>query len=459
MSYLSLLGGLGIGALQTINTSLLIKWWWRLKVEDQALWAKVIKAIHGVNGKDATSIANPKRPGIWLNIAKAGKSLLSLSLNIDDLFTRIVKNGNNTLFWHDRWVGSIPLKSIFPDLFELESNKFCTIASRAMRNDNGSLSWVWSWSNVGEASSFSSQVTALENLIQHVNLDDDEDTWRWEGDPSGSFSVNSFRSIIDLLSIPSNSNRRFWNKWLPPRVNCFIWRLFLNRIPTRSNLSSRGVTLSSTTCPLCHGEEEKEDHLFYACPMVKIVWNWFLEWVGITEGVHTTLDQLIHNILEAANSKKRKRFLEAAVGSLLWFVWKARNNVVFNGRQFSTHMIANEIQATLFTWVKYGSKCIPLGWSLWCCNPAILFYRRRRRRPTSGSRQPTFGPSAHLGALSFPPAANCCEPSPFYKRHRSSLRAAQRRGSSPAILTSVTVVIVLTSRHHRTTGVLPPPRN
>ena len=70
------LGGPGIGSLHSANTTLLVKWWWRLKVEEEALWAKVVKAIHGVTGRDSNSFANRRRAGVWLNIAKTVRPFL-----------------------------------------------------------------------------------------------------------------------------------------------------------------------------------------------------------------------------------------------------------------------------------------------------------------------------------------------------------------------------------------------
>ncbi|GJW00578.1 hypothetical protein Tco_1555829, partial [Tanacetum coccineum] len=43
-------GGLGICSLKVSNQSMLIKWWWRFYKEDNALWGKVIRSIHGYNG-------------------------------------------------------------------------------------------------------------------------------------------------------------------------------------------------------------------------------------------------------------------------------------------------------------------------------------------------------------------------------------------------------------------------
>ncbi|GJY83425.1 hypothetical protein Tco_0496801 [Tanacetum coccineum] len=43
-------GGLNIGSLKAFNLALLQKWRWRLLSHKNALWVKVIKALHGQEG-------------------------------------------------------------------------------------------------------------------------------------------------------------------------------------------------------------------------------------------------------------------------------------------------------------------------------------------------------------------------------------------------------------------------
>lgn len=43
-------GGFGIRDIRLMNVCLLIKWWWRYAVEEEALWKSVICAKYGVSG-------------------------------------------------------------------------------------------------------------------------------------------------------------------------------------------------------------------------------------------------------------------------------------------------------------------------------------------------------------------------------------------------------------------------
>nr|GEU89055.1 RNA-directed DNA polymerase, eukaryota, reverse transcriptase zinc-binding domain protein [Tanacetum cinerariifolium] len=47
----------------------------------------------------------------------------------------------------------------------------------------------------------------------------------------------------------------------------------INRLPTRSNLSHRGVILSSSCCPLCESAIEDIDHCLIRFPMLNQIWR------------------------------------------------------------------------------------------------------------------------------------------------------------------------------------------
>ena len=362
------LGGLGIGSLKLANTSLLAKWWWRWKLEKNSLWVNVIKALHKISVSPTSSAVKARFSGVWSNIFKSGTSLLSFNLNIEDLFSRSNGNGQQTLFWLDRWIRGVPLKLRFPDLFEQDSHKECSVANRVSQNSTGGLTWNWSW--LGDIDL--ERLANLEELLQSVSVSQSEDSWKWEGDPSGVFSVKSLRIIIENVSNSPFAGTLFWNKWIPPRVNCFVWRLLLNRIPTKLNLIVRGINLPSDSCPLCNSERETEVHLFYLCPVFLEIWKWVSNWCGIKVGHFNSLEQLYFNVLDGGGSPRKQRFLEVVVGTVFWLICKSRNDAVFNRKFFSASLAVSELQVVLFTWFKYRAKWKVLDWSLWCCNRISL---------------------------------------------------------------------------------------
>lgn len=188
------------------------------------------------------------------------------------------------------------------------------------------------------------------------------------------FSVKSLRMIIENVTNSPFTGLCFWNKWLPPRINCLVWRLLLKRMPIRSNLCARGINISFDLCPICENSAETVWNMS-SCrvPSLRIYGNGF--WTGaIFEWSKAVLRNIFFLVcLDQGKTNKQKGFLEAAFGCVLWFVWKARNNLVFNGKRYSGLLVMDEVQASLFAWIKYRSKCSSLPWSMWCCNPLPLF--------------------------------------------------------------------------------------
>nr|GEV08879.1 RNA-directed DNA polymerase, eukaryota [Tanacetum cinerariifolium] len=83
-------GGLGIGSLNASNISMLVKWWWRLYTDRNALWFQVIVSIHGINGGidlEETSL-NRLPPSPWKNILSLNRNLLKTNIDLHVIFKK-----------------------------------------------------------------------------------------------------------------------------------------------------------------------------------------------------------------------------------------------------------------------------------------------------------------------------------------------------------------------------------
>ncbi|GJU03452.1 RNA-directed DNA polymerase, eukaryota, reverse transcriptase zinc-binding domain protein [Tanacetum coccineum] len=60
-------GGLGVSSLYALNRGLMFKWVWRFFTQNTSLWTRVIKAIHGEDGKVGKNVKSGF-PSIWLDI-------------------------------------------------------------------------------------------------------------------------------------------------------------------------------------------------------------------------------------------------------------------------------------------------------------------------------------------------------------------------------------------------------
>nr|GEY80022.1 RNA-directed DNA polymerase, eukaryota, reverse transcriptase zinc-binding domain protein [Tanacetum cinerariifolium] len=76
-------GGLGVSSLYALNRGLMLKLVWRFYSYKTALWVRVVKAIHGEDGKVGNTIKSGNR-SCWLNIVKEMCALKDQGVNVSD---------------------------------------------------------------------------------------------------------------------------------------------------------------------------------------------------------------------------------------------------------------------------------------------------------------------------------------------------------------------------------------
>lgn len=90
-------GGLGIKDIKKMNVSLLTKWWWKLETQS-GLWQDIVNAKY-MQGMTVSSVKHRLTDSpVWSDLMKV-KHIYLRGRKIH------VKNGKNTLFWLDSWIG------------------------------------------------------------------------------------------------------------------------------------------------------------------------------------------------------------------------------------------------------------------------------------------------------------------------------------------------------------------
>jgi hypothetical protein len=77
---------------------------------------------------------------------------------------------------------------------------------------------------------------------------------------------------LDLLEDQTKYLRKYiWKMKVPLKIKIFMWFLHRREILTKDNLAKRNWQ-GSKTCVLCD-KDESIQHLFFECPLAKIVWR------------------------------------------------------------------------------------------------------------------------------------------------------------------------------------------
>ncbi|XP_024634454.1 uncharacterized protein [Medicago truncatula] len=102
-----------------------------------------------------------------------------------------------------------------------------------------------------------------------------------------------------------------------------MWRLAKNILPNRHNQQRKGIVLD-TSCPLCHSEAETVEHLFMNCNLSKLAL--FASPLRSHAPFNMDLHSYLLDWLSCAVKDDSQLFC-----TILWKLWYARNQAVFNG--------------------------------------------------------------------------------------------------------------------------------
>ncbi|GJU35124.1 RNA-directed DNA polymerase, eukaryota, reverse transcriptase zinc-binding domain protein [Tanacetum coccineum] len=319
-------GGLGVASLYALNRGLLIKWLWRFYNQNSALWVKVVKAIHGEDGK-VGSYNNTSSRSCWLNIVKEARLLSEKGINVMDYIKHKLGNGENTLFWEDNW------------------------------------------HNVGEGGAELSQLDSLSNLIREVVLVPAMDRYTWSLEGSGEFSVASIRRVIDDNYLPTVSSNTRWIKYLPIKVNIIAWKVKMKALPVHFNLSRRGIDIGSITCPVCEREVETTCHLFFKCSIIRQIVRKISSWWDVPYNEVDSYEEWLIWLNSLRMPVKLKKIFEGVFYVLWWCKWSYRNKTIFEDKIPSKSTIFDDVVSSLFHWCRAQGVVVP---NSWCQTPKVV---------------------------------------------------------------------------------------
>ena len=175
-------GGLGIQNLDIQNKCLLSKWLFKLLNED-GMWQKLLRNKYIKDKTQGSWVKKPTDSHFW-------KSLM----NVKDPFIGYglfkVKDGSQTRFWFDNWLGNKPLKDRFPALFNIVRKNQDSV-QQVLRSSPFNISFRRNLVGVNWRD-WHRIVTSLHD----VNSPEERDDFVWGLNASGCFTVNSIYAAL-----------------------------------------------------------------------------------------------------------------------------------------------------------------------------------------------------------------------------------------------------------------------
>ncbi|CAL5404505.1 unnamed protein product [Camellia sinensis] len=359
-------GGLGIRRIRDMNACLLLKWWWKFGTQVNFLWRRAICSKYNI---DEASWHPPLKPSY--KHSRVWKDILSIGIHSTNVFNFYIDNcqiqvgdGSRIKFWHDRWCGSSSLKSSFPLLFNLSTDKEGSL-QQFMARKSSPNNWnfpirrvLFSWELVEEANLLGLLSSALSLSIDRA----DHLIWASASTSPGVFSVSSLYSASNSILGPhSNICKHIWNGVVPPKVSFFTWLAWKNKVKTAVFMHRIGILDASASliCPFCRSDPESAVHILLHCPFSWLIWSSIINEWGFSWCIQGSVDDLLQWWM-TVKLKNFDRLIWRAIPLIaLWSLWNLRNECVFAEAQPSLSGLSENIKIRAVLWLKASIKDLP----------------------------------------------------------------------------------------------------
>ncbi|CAJ2632137.1 unnamed protein product [Trifolium pratense] len=201
------------------------------------------------------------------------------------------------------------------------------------------------------------------------------DMWWWQPDPDTGYTV---RGVYQLLTtrdsvIMDDPEHLIWHPQVPLKVSIFVWRLLRDRLPTKSNLITRGILSSSAQlCVAGCGEAESANYLFISCSFFGSIWALVCTWIDIPLTNSSTIrDHFVHFTSSAGGSRARRSFLQLVWLVSVWVIWTERNHRLFRGSTSTSHQLLDKMNLFSYRWLKSKNVTLALNYHSWWSSPLL----------------------------------------------------------------------------------------
>ena len=178
----------------------------------------------------------------------------------------------------------------------------------------------------------------IQNLLQALQekriLPNPNDLMLMREAKDGCFSVKFFYKVLFGSNSMVFPYQLIWSTWVPTKMSFFAWEASWGKVLTLDQIKKRGRALANR-CFLCGNDEETIDHLLLHCPVARLLWDLLLAIFGVYWVFPKSVSETLISWCGTCVGKRRKKAWMAAPLTLFWTIWRERNNIAFENREFS----------------------------------------------------------------------------------------------------------------------------
>ncbi|GJR12603.1 RNA-directed DNA polymerase, eukaryota [Tanacetum coccineum] len=149
---------------------------------------------------------------------------------------------------------------------------------------------------------------------------------------------------------------------IPIKVNVFLWRAMLNKLPSRVNLDRRGIDVDSILSPICLGDLETVNHSFFNCVLAKDLWHLLAKWWEMDIPVCGNFADWFDWLDSLHVPIKVRLVLEGVGGTLMWSIWNFCNSLIFSSCPPKKEVLWDSIVSQSFLWISSRNPSRKFSW-------------------------------------------------------------------------------------------------
>nr|GEV59598.1 RNA-directed DNA polymerase, eukaryota [Tanacetum cinerariifolium] len=238
---------------------------------------------------------------------------------------------------NDAWRGDVVFKDLMPRLYMIENMKVVQVATKLSHED-----LEWSFRRKLRSGVEQHRLIMLQEKIE-----------------------------VDDVYLPRGSVKTRWIKEVPLMINIHAWKVTNDYLPTRFNLSRRGMDIKTIVCPMCNSMVESSRHLFFSWEFSNEIMRKIMRWWELDYREINSYEAWVEWILSIRFSSNLKKVFEGTWFIVWWFIWNWHNQLLFGQDSRLKSLVFDDIVSRSFYWIRSRCKA-KFSWIDWLKNHNLI---------------------------------------------------------------------------------------
>ncbi|KAG2724529.1 hypothetical protein I3760_01G021900 [Carya illinoinensis] len=325
-------GGIGIRDFDEVQTSLHMKFAWKVMTGDE-LWSQLFHAKY--IGDKYVSLLDPKKgTRFWKMVVKC------MLVVLDNSKWKV--HDENISFWWDHWLNEGSLANFFPmvDVPRLMLAK--------LRISNG-------W-----------EIEVLERLVGLQKMKEifsflgahkfGQDLLVLIPNKDGCFSTKSAWQCIQVTAPATSLATWVWHEGLPKQISILMWKAFHNSLSVDDRLRRVGIPITSKCNCCAQGRYKDLNHVLTIGDFASRIWKKFSLILGVPYEPNRRWFELVLLWFRRASTKFQVGCILGLFSFIIiWKLWQRRYKARMEGKCISEE----KIWRSIFVWIRKVQSSLP----------------------------------------------------------------------------------------------------